>query len=353
MNSGDTFYNNIDISFIIPVYNTAIDLLIKCIDCITSIKSKKCECVIIDDGSDYNKSIAYEALCNKKAGVRYYRQLNTGVSGARNTGIRISNGRYIYFCDSDDQILPDFFENILIVENYDIYFTKMIISMSKRKKETCKIDTKNCEITKNKIFDSLLLCGFLNGPYCKLIKRKFLLNNNIEFNSKMKNGEDLVFLLSMIRCNPSMYYINISSYIYHYDLNTRKNRVLNEPKRCLEDDKIVANEMIRTAKEIDGSDIMAIESSMTGNRINTIFLDASNIAAYATSKLNTEVKNMYQQEMKKIDVSKILQQTAHLKIEYHIVSNGHWIILFLISKVRRLYLGAKVRVSAYRKGDIE
>lgn len=353
MSSSDSISNNVDISFVIPVYNTDISLLTKCINCITNIKFGKYECVVIDDGSNHNNSLEYENLCEKRANVRYYKQLNSGVSGARNAGIEISKGRYIYFCDSDDQIIPTFFEEVRITDNYDIYFTKMIASMSTLKVETCGIETESCKITRDKIFDSLLLCGFLNGPYCKLIKRSFLLNNNIKFDSKMKNGEDLVFLLSMIRCNPSMYYVDAASYIYHYDLNTRKNRVIKEPKRCLEDDEIVANEMMQTAKELGRSDIMLLESNITKNRINSIFLDATNIAGYAKNKLNTEVKTMYQKEMMRIDVSKVTAPTLRLKIEYDIIRSGHWVMLCLISKVRKLYLEIRVKAPIYGKGDIE
>lgn len=353
MSSSDSVSNNVDISFVIPVYNTDISLLTKCIDCITNIKLKKYECVVVDDGSDYNNSLEYENVCKKRENVRYYKQLNSGVSGARNAGIEISKGRYIYFCDSDDQIIPTFFEDVVITDNYDIYFTKMIALMATMKMETCEIDTKSCKITSDKMFDSLLLCGFLNGPYCKLIKRSFLLNNNIKFDSKMKNGEDLVFLLNMIRCNPSMYYVDANSYIYHYDLNTRKNRVIKEPERCLEDDKIVADEMMRTAKDLKRSDIMLLESNMVKNRINAIFLDATNIAGYAKNKLNTEVKTMYQQEMMKIDVSKATALTLRLRVEYDIIRSGHWTMLCLISKVRKLYLEIRVKAPICGKGEIE
>ena len=350
MDSKSDFHKTIDISFIVPVYNTDICLLSSCIKCITSIKSKKCECVIVDDGSDSNKSNEYENLCKKIENVRYYKQVNTGVSGARNAGIEIASGKYIYFCDSDDQILPDFFEEVIMSEKYDIYFTKMIVSMSKRKIETCIIDTKNCEITSKKVFDSLLSCGFLNGPYCKLIKRSFILNNNVRFDIMMKNGEDLVFLLDMIKSNPSMYYVNANSYIYHYDLNTRKNRVINEPQRCIEDDKIFSYKMIRTAEEINKSafELHELESVLTRIRINSIFLDASNIAAYAQNKLNAKVKDMYQQEMRELEISKIVRPSLFTKVEYDIICSGSWKTLFLISKCRSLYLSIKVKISEYR-----
>ena len=76
-----------DISFIIPVYNTPVELLKKSIASIEKVNLDK-EIIVIDDGSREELSASYEQIPN----IRYYRQNNAGVSVARNTGIQMASG---------------------------------------------------------------------------------------------------------------------------------------------------------------------------------------------------------------------------------------------------------------------
>ena len=99
------------ISVIIPVYN--VEKYIR--RCLLSVKDQKCEdfnieCLIVDDCSpdgsmtivrdliekNDDKSITFTIISHEK---------NKGLSEARNSGIKASTGDYLYFIDSDDDIL--------------------------------------------------------------------------------------------------------------------------------------------------------------------------------------------------------------------------------------------------------
>ncbi len=60
------------------------------------------ECIVVDDGStDSSAAVA------TSAGARLIRQRNSGVSGARNTGLDAACGEFIVFLDADDVLLPE------------------------------------------------------------------------------------------------------------------------------------------------------------------------------------------------------------------------------------------------------
>jgi Glycosyl transferase family 2 len=61
------------------------------------------EIVVVDDGSIDNTG----ELVARYPRVRYVHQANQGVAGARNTGIRRSNGEFVVFLDGDDRLMPD------------------------------------------------------------------------------------------------------------------------------------------------------------------------------------------------------------------------------------------------------
>jgi hypothetical protein len=89
------------VSIIIPCFNQA-HFLSAAIESAQSQTYEKVEIVVIDDGSTDNT----EEVVSRYRGVRYIRQQNEGLSGARNTGIRRSNGEFVVFLDADDRLRP-------------------------------------------------------------------------------------------------------------------------------------------------------------------------------------------------------------------------------------------------------
>lgn len=93
------------VSVIIPLYNSeeTIITVLKGIEEQTSV-SEILEVIIIDDGSTDNsaKLVKEFAEENSVLNIRYYYQNNSGVSVARNKGIRLAKGELVALCDSDD-----------------------------------------------------------------------------------------------------------------------------------------------------------------------------------------------------------------------------------------------------------
>lgn len=93
------------VSVIVPVYNTAPSLLECCIASIGSQEGVEVETVIVDDGSQPEVAESCEELlplCGCSGIVVH--QENQGLSEARNKGVDVATGEWIYFLDSDDYL---------------------------------------------------------------------------------------------------------------------------------------------------------------------------------------------------------------------------------------------------------
>lgn len=93
------------VSIIVPVYN-AEGCLDRCMESIVGQTYANIEIVLVNDGSTDSS----EAVCRRWADVdervKVISQKNAGPSAARNTGLRCSNGEWVWFVDSDDRVVP-------------------------------------------------------------------------------------------------------------------------------------------------------------------------------------------------------------------------------------------------------
>lgn len=104
------------VSVIIPTYNRS-QYIIETLESVFEQSYSDYEIVVINDGStDDTEQILTTHISS--GSIRYFYQDNQGESAARNHGIRVAQGKYIAFLDSDDLILPtklekqvDFLEN--------------------------------------------------------------------------------------------------------------------------------------------------------------------------------------------------------------------------------------------------
>ena len=114
--------SNPKISIIVPVYN--LDKYIE--DTVTTLTAqtyKNLEIILVDDGSTDNSQEICQRLAEKDNRIVVVHQKNSGVSSARNTGIKHATGEYMSFCDGDDALendMYDFLYNNLVADNADI-----------------------------------------------------------------------------------------------------------------------------------------------------------------------------------------------------------------------------------------
>ena len=111
------------ISIIVPMYQVEQYLAI-CLKSITDqTMTDGVECILVDDcGSDRSLFIAKDFIEHYQGNVLFRiveREKNGGLSAARNSGIDVASGEYVYFLDSDDEIIPNCLEIMWsLVEKY-------------------------------------------------------------------------------------------------------------------------------------------------------------------------------------------------------------------------------------------
>ena len=91
-------------SIIVPVYNTA-NYLKDCFGSIFRQTQKDIEVIAINDGSTDNSLDVLEEIKKEYPQLVIYTQDNEGLGSARNKGIELATGEFIYFIDSDDCIV--------------------------------------------------------------------------------------------------------------------------------------------------------------------------------------------------------------------------------------------------------
>ena len=98
------------LSVIIPVYNV-VDTLRRCVDSVVAQDVDDMEIIIVDDGSTDGSAVICDEYKSPRTIVVH--QSNAGLSEARNVGIRLAQGDFVTFVDSDDYLETDTYPALL------------------------------------------------------------------------------------------------------------------------------------------------------------------------------------------------------------------------------------------------
>lgn len=191
------------LSVILPVYNVE-KYLDKSMTSLTNQIVDDVEIILVDDGStdsSLERMREWELLDNR---ITVVSKVNEGSGFARNYGLGISKGEYVYFMDPDDWIEDGFFEKILsIISHKEVQFIGFGHNIYKgdrliktvKSNDTFEINEIEMNTSSfNKIFNSISLFEVWNKVY----NRKFLIDNQLEF-TNMKNGQDAYFNIEVAK----------------------------------------------------------------------------------------------------------------------------------------------------------
>lgn len=102
------------LSVIIPVYNVE-NYLTRCVESVLGQAYSDLEIILVDDGSPDGCPALCDTFAEADSRIKVIHKENGGLSSARNAGLEICKGEYVFFIDSDDwltdnRVLSDFMQ---------------------------------------------------------------------------------------------------------------------------------------------------------------------------------------------------------------------------------------------------
>ena len=203
------------VSVIIPVYNVE-KYLKECLDSLVNQTLPDIEIILVDDGSTDSSLDICKQYAQKDNRIKIIEQQNQGAGAARNKGLAVAIGDYLYFMDSDDYINTNALEklyNQITKTNADICFCKHKIFDEKDK------IIKNGEWdSKIKIIPEMLTFSYkdiptkilqicIPTPFIKLYKKSFINRKEISF-QEIKTCNDVFFCYASLIMADKITFIN-------------------------------------------------------------------------------------------------------------------------------------------------
>lgn len=189
------------VSIIVPVYKVE-KYLDECIESLVNQTYRNIEIILVDDGSPDNCPKICDDWVARDDRIKAIHKSNGGVSSARNEGLKVARGEWIWFVDSDDTVEINALEELVKYTNE----VDLIVFNSKTEEPYTKDDT----FFKDYYFKYQF--GF--GPCNKLYKKSIIEKNNLEFDTQESVGEDLLFNITYYQY-ANTYKFTISKY-YNY-----------------------------------------------------------------------------------------------------------------------------------------
>ncbi len=183
------------ISIIIPVYNGE-KYIRRCLDSVINQTYNDIQIIVINDGSIDNT----ENILKTYSDIVLINKENEGVSKARNTGLSLATGDYVYFCDADDYLEKNAFEVLVkeYGENDLLRFGHYVVNGDQKKEKTNDDDVLagvNLNFDNEKILEYLISNKTEGHLWNYLFKLSVIKENNILFDEELFYQEDVMFLL--------------------------------------------------------------------------------------------------------------------------------------------------------------
>ena len=214
----------VSVSVIIPVYNVE-EYLPRCLDSVLKQSRKDYEIICVDDGSTDGCGDILDRYAEEHAAIRVIHRENGGLSVARNSGMRVARGEYIYFLDSDDFIHPQMLETTLHfaeTEQADmVCFGMKSVCGEVVIPEPIAVNELSCRVETQPLYAG----GVPVSVWSKIYRRRLL--EGIEFVPGIRY-EDVPFSYAILMRHPRTVFVDRQLYYYEMRVGSISRSNLSE-----------------------------------------------------------------------------------------------------------------------------
>lgn len=205
------------VSVIIPIYKVR-NFIERCVCSLFEQTLKDVEYIFVDDASP-DDSIELLKSCIERYPERKSQvtvlahEQNKGLPAARNTGLAMASGDYVFHCDSDDYVEKDMLEEMYDAakeKDADMVYCDFYLSFEKNERY---MSNPTYETAEDMFKLGLLGGGMKYNVWNKLVKRSLYSDNDIWFPAGHAMGEDMT-MIRLAACAKSVAYVPKA--FYHY-----------------------------------------------------------------------------------------------------------------------------------------
>ena len=331
------------ISVVIPVYN-AEKYISSTLGCILNQTYQDFELILVNDGSTDGTMDIAEDYARRDERIRLFTQKNAGPSAARNHGIDVCRGDWVYFMDSDDTIANNMLESMIKrSQSADIVITGVRRHIEEHPESDCNLMLKDRDIsTNNQEGFREFLTETIRNPsrgvffyyiWNKLIRSSIIKSHNIRFREDMSYGEDFFFLCDLYKAAENISIV--SDILYHYYIRGSATLV----GRFHQDELQFRNSSYARMKdlfahfhalEINRDELHKHEGLCTLSALNkinssTCYLDKKGKLHYIKGLLQNDRKNyivayLREQKGRRAEVKRIIFQLGNEHLVYYVLT---------------------------------
>ena len=207
------------VSIIVPIYNVE-QYLVECLDSLVNQTLQDIEIICVNDGSPDNSADIVRKYMQADSRIKLIEQENRGLSGARNAGLKVAKGEYVYFMDSDDWLEHDAMDvcyQKAIRGNVDVVLFDALSFVDGVEKCSEEIQNDydrskrlqsyaNQSMPAKQLFKQMVQTGAMRASAClNFIRRDLLVKNGLNFEEGLIHEDELFTPQLYALANTMMY----------------------------------------------------------------------------------------------------------------------------------------------------
>ncbi len=230
------------LSVVVPCYNVA-DYLVRCLDSLLEqdLDAAEYEVIAVDDGSTDATGEILDRYAADHLQLKVIHKQNSGVSFARNTGLDMAQGEYVWLVDGDDYVAPCCMEKLLEIAQQNsldlLAFGSMAVNDNEPQPIVKKLSVQDVAVQSGA---SYLSANWMQGPvWWYMVKRELLNSEPIRF-PEGHMLEDSPFTPDVLLSAQRMAKIDAVCYFYVQRGSSIMHSTDKEHRKRLLDDYIYA-----------------------------------------------------------------------------------------------------------------